>query len=394
MTVSLPFAPLLRRVGAEADAPRAWTPTPSAGPCATHVLGRRDDRPRRRRGRAWQRHRARPRRRARARRGDGARRERARRLRGVRDGRRDHSRRGAGWRCLGERDVPTRRLVVEFVGARRESYRQPTAASPSLRTGRSRTRTSPAATSRSTRSRQTLNRRSRFGETITDHVRRTGQTSRRARSARRSTRPSPSPTTRSGCSARRASRPNSASRSPPRPLAAMRGSAPRASPSSAPERITDETEQAARRAGAVRRPGNPVPDGPARARILPEVTTARRRRGGRRAGAQGQLLAHARSRWTTSRTCSRASGRRRARRGLSTCGCAGPRCLHDIGKAETKRWEPGTGWTFHGHEDVGPRRLIPETFRRLQACRSASRWTSCRRSCGCTTAPPRSWTPT
>ncbi len=40
--------------------------------------------------------------------------------------------------------------------------------------------------------------------------------------------------------------------------------------------------------------------------------------------------------------------------------------LHDIGKAETKRWETGTGWTFHGHEDVGPRRLVPEVFRRLR----------------------------
>ena len=40
--------------------------------------------------------------------------------------------------------------------------------------------------------------------------------------------------------------------------------------------------------------------------------------------------------------------------------------LHDVGKAETKRWEPGTGWTFHGHEDVGPRRIVPEVFRRLR----------------------------
>ena len=40
--------------------------------------------------------------------------------------------------------------------------------------------------------------------------------------------------------------------------------------------------------------------------------------------------------------------------------------LHDVGKAETKRWENGTGWTFHGHEDVGPRRIIPEVFRRLR----------------------------
>ena len=40
--------------------------------------------------------------------------------------------------------------------------------------------------------------------------------------------------------------------------------------------------------------------------------------------------------------------------------------LHDVGKAETKRWESGTGWTFHGHEDVGPRRIVPEIFRRLR----------------------------
>ncbi len=40
--------------------------------------------------------------------------------------------------------------------------------------------------------------------------------------------------------------------------------------------------------------------------------------------------------------------------------------LHDVGKAVTKRYEPGTGWTFHGHEDVGPRTIIPEVFRRLR----------------------------
>ncbi len=40
--------------------------------------------------------------------------------------------------------------------------------------------------------------------------------------------------------------------------------------------------------------------------------------------------------------------------------------LHDVGKEVTKRWEPGTGWTFHGHEDVGPREIIPEVFRRLR----------------------------
>ncbi|WP_412061492.1 CCA tRNA nucleotidyltransferase [Rubrivirga sp. IMCC45206] len=40
--------------------------------------------------------------------------------------------------------------------------------------------------------------------------------------------------------------------------------------------------------------------------------------------------------------------------------------LHDVGKTVTKRYEPGTGWTFHGHEDVGPRTLIPQVFRRLK----------------------------
>ena len=40
--------------------------------------------------------------------------------------------------------------------------------------------------------------------------------------------------------------------------------------------------------------------------------------------------------------------------------------LHDVGKVVTKRYEPGTGWTFHGHEDVGPRTIIPTVFRRLK----------------------------
>ena len=40
--------------------------------------------------------------------------------------------------------------------------------------------------------------------------------------------------------------------------------------------------------------------------------------------------------------------------------------LHDVGKVRTKRFERGTGWTFHGHEDVGPREIIPEVFRRLR----------------------------
>jgi len=39
--------------------------------------------------------------------------------------------------------------------------------------------------------------------------------------------------------------------------------------------------------------------------------------------------------------------------------------LHDIGKAPTKRWEPGTGWTFHGHEFVGGK-MVKGVFSKLK----------------------------
>lgn len=53
------------------------------------------------------------------------------------------------------------------------------------------------------------------------------------------------------------------------------------------------------------------------------------------------------------------------RDGTETCYLRWAALLHDIGKPRAKRLARGTGWTFHGHEEMGAR-MAPGVFKKLR----------------------------